>query len=119
MQYEDSSNLATEKSEIVHRNLNNRGISKARAEKKLHRALSALKEEREAVHHRQTRRVGREVCSESYRRMLERFDVVFSNDVSVFMVQLNTHTSSSTVANLGIRLDFNGFVSKNTANARR
>lgn len=105
-----------EKRGIVQRNLNDRGTSsKTLAEKQLNRTLAALRDEREAVHQRQTRRVGREICSESYRRMIQRFDEVFTADLSIFMVQLNTHTSSSTVANLGIRLDYNGFVGKSIA----
>lgn len=67
------------------------------------------------LHHRQTRRVGREVCGESYKRMVHRFEEVFTADLAVFMMQLNTHTASGTVANLGMRLDWNGFVTASIA----
>ena len=75
----------------------------------------SVKEERDILLQRQTRRVGREICSESYKRMIRRFEEVFSADLSAFMRQLNTHTSSGIVANLGIRLDWNGFVTNNIA----
>jgi hypothetical protein len=83
--------------------------------KRLSRALASMKEEREAVHHRQTRRVGREVASESYKRMIQRFDEVFNADLADFMMQLNSHTASGIVANLGIRLDYNGYVTSSIA----
>lgn len=98
----------------MQRNLNERATSQSnsRDKKKLRRSLLLVKEERDILLQRQTRRVGREICSESYKRMISRFEEVFSADLSVFMMQLNSHTSSGIVANLGIRLDWNGFVSK-------
>lgn len=118
MQYDDSINLAAEKRGAVQRNLNERGSLPAAAldKKKLRRALESVKEERLMLHHRQTRRVGREVCSESYKKMVHRFEEVFSADLAVFMMQLNTHTASGMVANLGIRLDWNGFITASIAN---
>ena len=73
-----------------------------------------MKEERDILLQRQTRRVGREICSESYKRMITRFEEVFSADLATFMRQLSGHTAASggIVTNLGIRLDWNGFVSK-------
>ncbi|KAG7346153.1 Spc97 / Spc98 family protein [Nitzschia inconspicua] len=110
--YDDSINLAAEKRGAVQRNLNERGSlpAAARDTKKLRRALDSTKEERLMLHQRQTRRVGREVCSESYKRMIHRFEEVFSADLALFMMQLNSHTSSGTVANLAMRLDWNGFL---------
>lgn len=81
----------------------------------LRKALAATREEREAVNKRQTRRVYREVSSESYQRMIERFGEVFSQDLADFMMQLNSHASTGIVANLGIRLDYNGFVTSSIA----
>lgn len=96
----------------MQRNLNERITSKpiARDKKKVRRSLLLVKEERDILLQRQTRRVGREICSESYKRMIGRFEEVFSADLSVFMRQLNNHTSSGIVTNLGMRLDWNGFV---------
>jgi gamma-tubulin complex component 2 len=114
--YDDSFHLAAEKRGAVQRNLNQRVFSKSSTapdKKKLRRALMSVKEERDILHQRQTRRVGREICSESYKRMIRRFEEVFSADLSAFMIQLNSHTSSSgIVANLGIRLDWNSFLSQ-------
>jgi hypothetical protein len=117
-QYDDSVNIAAQKRGAVQRSLNERGSSQALAvdKGKLLKALSSMKEEREILKQRQTRRVGREVCSESYKRMIDRFEEVFSADLSMFMMALNAHTASGTVANLGIRLDYNGFVTNCIAN---
>ncbi|KAL3942050.1 MAG: hypothetical protein SGBAC_003678 [Bacillariaceae sp.] len=109
--HNDSSILAAEKQLTVQRNLNERGITPGGTKKKtIHRELMSTKKEREALNDRQTRRVGREVISESYQRMVGRFAEVFNADVSDFMKQLNQHTASGLVANLGVRLDYNGFV---------
>jgi hypothetical protein len=101
----------------VQRNLNERGTLQTTAldKKKLRMVLTAVKEERQILHQRQTRRVGREVCSESFKRMIHRFEEVFTADLSVFMMQLNAYTASGIVANLGIRLDWNGFVTSKAA----
>lgn len=42
--------------------------------------------------------------------MVQRFDEVFTADLFDVMMQLNSHTASGLVANLGVRLDYNGFV---------
>ena len=83
--------------------------------KRTAKALASLREERQSVLNRQTRRVGREVSSESYKRMVMRFDEVFNADLADFMMLLNSHTSSGIVANLGIRLDYNGYVTSSIA----
>jgi hypothetical protein len=92
--------------------LNDRGSLAATAldKKRLLRALDSVKEERMMLHQRQSRRVGREVCSESYKKMVRRFEEVFNADLSLFMMQLNSHTKSGMVANLALRLDWNGYV---------
>jgi hypothetical protein len=111
-QYDDSVNLAAEKRVAVQRNLNERGSQQIAAmdKKKLRRALNLVKEERAMLHHRQIRRVGREICSDSYKRMVRRFEEVFSADLALFMMQLNAQNASGMVANLGLRLDWNGFI---------
>lgn len=81
----------------------------------LRRALVSTKEERHTIYNRQTRRVGREVSSESYQRMIQRFDAVFNEDLADFITQLNSHATSGIVANLAIRLDYNGFVTASMA----
>ena len=112
LQYDDSLNLAAEKRGVVQRNLNERGsTAPGQANKRaLRQALSATREERQTILSRQTRRVGREVNSDSYQRMIRRFNEVFSQDLANFMTQLHAHASSGVAANLGIRLDYNGYV---------
>lgn len=78
--------------------------------KALRQALVSSRDEREILVQRQTRRVGREVSSESYKRMIARFDEVFSADLADFMMLLNSHTTAGLVANLGVRLDYNGYI---------
>ena len=95
----------------MHRNLNERSLSQGQLDKRaIRKALASAKEEREAINNRQTRRVGREVSSDSYQRMVRRFDEVFNQDLANFMRLLNAHTFSGIVANLAVRLDYNGYV---------
>ncbi|CAJ1966715.1 unnamed protein product [Cylindrotheca closterium] len=109
--YDDSSILAAEKQLTVQRNLNERRITPGRGKKKtIHMELMSTKKERQALNDRQTRRVGREVISESFQRMVGRFGEVFNADLSDFMKELNQYTASGLVANLGVRLDYNGYV---------
>lgn len=82
----------------------------------MRRAIKSTMKERGALNQRQTRRVGREIISESYKRMVQRFDEVFSADLKDFMMHLNSHTASGLVANLGIRLDYNGYVTASLQN---
>ena len=114
--YEDNNNLATEKRRRVQENLNDRGVSKEK--RALRRALTASREERVMHVQKQNRKVGREVSSESYIRMVERFDEVFSADLADFMIQLNSHTATGIMANLAIRLDYNGYVTSSIAMSR-
>jgi hypothetical protein len=116
LQHDDNVNIAIEKRRAVQRSLNDRGATKAAVDKKaLRRALVHSREEREAHVQRQTRRVAREVSSESYRMMVSRFDEVFISDLSDFMLQLNSHTATGTMANLGMRLsDYNGYILAST-----
>jgi len=115
--HNDSFNIAVEKRDAVQRNLNERLTSQpmARDRNKMRRSLMSVKEERDILLQRQTRRVGREICGESYKKMIQRFEEVFNADLSAFMIELNSHTSSGIVANLGIRLDWNGYVTSTMA----
>ena len=55
-----------------------------------------------------------ELCSETYRHMIARFDEVFSAHLSEFMKNLNSdfgQKSNAHLANLSMQLDYNGFLS--------
>eukprot|EP00934_Nitzschia_sp_Nitz4_P005716 Nitzschia sp. Nitz4//scaffold61_size107673//88660//92289//NITZ4_004251-RA/size107673-augustus-gene-0.118-mRNA-1//1//CDS//3329555758//5706//frame0 len=118
--HDDILSRAAEKRGVVQRNLNERGTSLvARDKRALKLSFDSARDERQAINHRQIRRVGREVNSESYQRMVGRFDEVFTDDLSNFMKQLNSHHTSGTVANLAIRLDYNGFVSSSMGSQTR
>lgn len=72
-------------------------------------------EERSLRMHKQAARVERELANESYKRMISRFDEVFTENLATFMKQLlsaSTEEHHSQKANLCIRLDYNGFVTK-------
>ena len=61
---------------------------------------------------RQSARIEREVCGEPFRRMITRFEEVFSRNLKDFMIQINNsddiyHTHK---VNLCIRLDYNGYI---------
>ena len=117
VQYDDSLTRAAEKRGVVQRNLNERGLTQSQSDKRaLRKALASTKEERHAIHQRQVRRVGREVKSDSYKRMVRRFDEVFTQDLAHFMRLLNANTTSGIVANLAIRLDYNGYVTSSMTN---
>ena len=108
--YDDSINLAAEKRGAAQRVLHQRSFSANAVEKKVRKAIKTTIKEREALNERQTKKVGREIISESYKKMVHRFDEVFSADLVDFMMQLNAHTTSGLVAHLGIRLDYNGYI---------
>ena len=103
---------AERKRVAVHRNLNERGAvpSRVGASKRLRSGLDAVREERRSLLHRQARRVGREICSDSYKLMIQRFEEVFIADLAHFMTQLSAHHVSGMVENLRLRLDWNGFI---------
>ena len=62
---------------------------------------------------RQTARIEREICSEPYRRMIIRFEEVFSKNLKDFMIQINSSDDiyHAHKVNLCIRLDYNGYIS--------
>jgi len=80
----------------------------------LREAMHSFKQDRQTRLKKQKRRVGRELSSESYRRMVSRFDEVYSAYLSEFMLQLNGDLGTqhqSHKRNLVVRLDYNGFMS--------
>ena len=59
-------------------------------------------------------RIHRELCTETYRHMITRFDEVFSAHLAEFMKNLNSDYGQKTNAhltNLSMQLDYNGFLS--------
>jgi hypothetical protein len=117
MQHDESTHIAAERRNAIQRSLNDRGgAGRGPVDKKdLREAIHAFKQERHARVKKQKRRVGRELSSESYRRMVARFEEVFSAYLSEFMLQLNSDAGGamygSHKSNLCIRLDFNRFLS--------
>jgi hypothetical protein len=64
---------------------------------------------------KQAARVERELANESYKLMIARFDEVFSENLAQFMTQLlaaSNEEHHSQKANLCIRLDYNGYVTR-------
>ena len=64
---------------------------------------------------KQAARVERELANESYKRMISRYDEVFSENLADFMKQLLSASNEehhSQKANLCIRLDYNGYVTR-------
>jgi hypothetical protein len=114
--FDDDRNIvATEMQNVVQRNLNERGGAKSSgvSAKYLRESIKHTRAERIKRVQRQTARVKREVSSESYQRMITRFEQVFSENLREFMVQLTSSDDSfhSHKVNLCIRLDYNGFCS--------
>ena len=114
---EDRLAVANEKRRTIQRNLNDRGGNLRRisvSQKMMEEALVKDMTERKERVKQQAARVSRETTSDSYQRMIGRFEEVFSDNLLEFMVQLKYsddlfHTHK---VNLGIRLDYNGYVSK-------
>lgn len=115
--HDESSHIAAERRKAIQRSLNDRGSggSKAPVDKTAVRdAIHCFKQDRQTRLKKQKRRVGRELSSESYRRMVGRFEEVFSAYLSEFMLQLNSDVGTAFQehkTNLCIRLDYNGFLS--------
>jgi hypothetical protein len=110
LQHDDGDRNAAEKRGAIQKHLNERSAGRPVDKESLRKNLIANREEREAQLLLQTQRVGREIASDSYKRMVTRFDEVFNADLADFMVNLNSHTATGIMANLGIRLDYNGYV---------
>ena len=78
----------------------------------LRRIVAQDQEERRHRIEKQTTRVERELHNESYKRMIKRYCEVFDANLSEFMQTLQSESKGqfqSHIANLCIRLDFNGF----------
>ena len=81
--------------------------------KKMRHALLAAQEQRRARKKKQIDRLQRELNTESYKKMIVRFEQVFNTHLSEFMSQLMSDSDGgyhSHLSNLCIRLDFNGYV---------
>ena len=119
LQHDDGDRNAAEKRVAVQRNLNERSAGRPVNKEALRKTLVANKEKREGQIIQQTQRVGREIASDSYKRMVTRFDEVFNADLADFMVHLNSHTATGIMANLGIRLDYNGYITSSVVRRSR
>lgn len=111
---EERNTVAVDMQKEVRHNLISRGVERSATAKQRYVQLR-LQSDREARAkrvQRQSARVEREVSGEPYRRMLSRFEEVFTKNLRDFMVQLNSsndllHTHKT---NLCIRLDYNGYI---------
>jgi len=106
---EDRAVVASEKRRDVHRALNQLPSS----DKKTASVKQARRERAERIQ-RQTTRVERELSGESYSRMINRFDQVFSDNLRDFMTYL-AHSDDlyhTQKVNLCIRLDYNGYITQ-------
>ena len=85
------------------------------SEKKMKQIQKNSMEERKLRKQKQVDRLQYELNTESYKRMISRFEQVFDSNLSEFMTQLisdNDGRYHTHLSNLCIRLDFNGFVTK-------
>eukprot|EP00587_Corethron_hystrix_P016632 CAMPEP_0113331358 /NCGR_PEP_ID=MMETSP0010_2-20120614/22420_1 /TAXON_ID=216773 ORGANISM="Corethron hystrix, Strain 308" /NCGR_SAMPLE_ID=MMETSP0010_2 /ASSEMBLY_ACC=CAM_ASM_000155 /LENGTH=687 /DNA_ID=CAMNT_0000194567 /DNA_START=244 /DNA_END=2307 /DNA_ORIENTATION=- /assembly_acc=CAM_ASM_000155 len=86
-----------------------------RAQKKLNQRLMIDKELRDQRVRDHTARMKKEVLSDPYRRMINKFVEVFDSNLSKFMTQLLEDSriqNHSHLTNLCTRLDYNGFVTR-------
>jgi len=111
---DDRNSVASAMQKMVQSTLNDRGGARSskQSAKLLQDSLKHAQTERLKRVRRQGARVEREVSSESYQRMVTRFEEVFSGNLRDFMVQLTSsddlyHTHK---VNLCQRLDYNGYV---------
>jgi len=84
-------------------------------EQKMKERMSAEKEKKILQKRKQADKLGKELKSDSYRRMISRFEQVFNSNLSEFMVQLMSDSNSHAhmhLTNLCVRLDYNGFVTR-------
>jgi gamma-tubulin complex component 2 len=114
---EERNVVATTRQREVQQHWNSRwsksSSSKASA-KQLRESIQRQREERMERVQRQSARVEREVSGEPYRRMVTRFEEVFTKHLRDFMIQLTRsddifHTHK---VNLCIRLDYNGYITR-------
>lgn len=115
-QADENKEVANEKRSAIQRNLNDpANTRRAPSKKALRKAMLTQNEERLVRMQKQAARVERELANESYTRMISRFDEVFSENLAEFMKQLfltSNEEHHSQKANLCIRLDYNGYVTR-------
>jgi hypothetical protein len=108
--------MANQKRSKVQQNLHNPN-KPAPSHKVLRRILAAEREEREAYVERQASRVERELSNDSYKRMVSRYSEVFDSNLAEFLQTLHSEMDGkyhAHMANLCVRLDYNGYVTKRT-----
>ena len=113
--HDDRHDFALEKQKAVQRNLNDRGGARASlSQKLLQETIQNYRKDRQHRIQRHTVRVEREVLSDSYQKMVARFEQVFSSNLREFMMELTSSDDlyHSHKVNLCTRLDFNGFVGR-------
>jgi len=84
-------------------------------EKRMNERISADKEQKRMQKQKQIDKLHRELNSDSYKRMIMRFEQVFNSNLSEFMKQLMSDSNSHAhkhLTNLCVRLDYNGFVTR-------
>jgi hypothetical protein len=84
-------------------------------EQRMKERMAAEKEKKRLQKQKQIDKLERELKSDSYRRMISRFEQVFNSNLSEFMVQLMSDSNSHAhmhLTNLCVRLDYNGFVTR-------
>jgi hypothetical protein len=84
-------------------------------EQKMKERMAAEKEKKRLQKQKQIDKLERELKSDSYRRMISRFEQVFNSNLSEFMMQLMSDSNSHAhmhLTNLCVRLDYNGFVTR-------
>jgi len=89
--------------------------SSIKREHRMKEIMAAQKKERLLQKQKQIDKLERELKSDSYRRMISRFEQVFNSNLSEFMSQLMSDSNSHAhthLANLCVRLDYNGYVSR-------
>lgn len=93
----------------------NSDSSSIKREHKMKERMAAQKQERLLQKQKQIDKLERELKSDSYRKMISRFEQVFNSNLSEFMTQLMSDSNSHAhthLANLCVRLDYNGYVSR-------
>jgi len=84
-------------------------------EKMVKEKFAALKEQKRIQKQKQVDKLERELNTDSYRRMISRFEQVFNSNLSEFMTQLMSDSNGSAhthLQNLCVRLDYNGYVTR-------
>jgi hypothetical protein len=81
------------------------------------KAMRAEREEREARQKKQAGIIERELKNVSYKRMIQRHEEVFQDNLDDFMGKLrSSFDHHAQITNLCIRLDYNGFISGKSNN---